>query len=59
VLGGNPVKIQTVTRTVLKGLHLVLVLLQVQVQVQVLEQERLLQGLALMQLLLQKLGNSF
>jgi hypothetical protein len=55
VLGGNPVKAQTVIRTALKGLHLA----QALVQVLVLEQERLLQALVLMQLLLQKLDNSF
>jgi hypothetical protein len=47
-LGGNPVKIQTVIRTVLKGLHLVLELLLVQELEQVrgrllLEQEVLMQ----------------
>jgi hypothetical protein len=55
-LGGNPVEIQTVIRTVLKGLHLALALVQVLALVQ--EQVLLQQALVQMQLLLQMLDSS-
>jgi hypothetical protein len=55
VLGGNPVEIQTVIKTVLKGLHLALALVQVLALVQ---EQVLLLALVQMQLLLQMLDSS-